>query len=170
MPLYLRHQILNLVQSALLLAGMAAIGWKIVSAIAGPQLTLAIVAGWIGGLLFAPAIPERILLNAHRARHLTGRDFRDGIAILAELARRANFARLPELYYIPSRLPIAFAIGNPNESVVCVSDGLLRLMNQCELAGVLTHEIAHIANRDSGSWDWPARCRGLCRLRRGSVS
>lgn len=148
MPLSSRHPFLNLFQSALLLAGMAVIGWVIVSAIAGPELTFAIVAGSVAGLVFAPGIPKQILLNAYGARRLTGRDFPDGVAILAELARRAGLPRVPELYYVPSRMPNAFAMGRPDESVVCVSDGLLRLMNRRELAGVLAHEVAHIANRD----------------------
>ncbi|GAB4258399.1 MAG: zinc metalloprotease HtpX [Pararhodobacter sp.] len=143
-----RHQILNIVQSVLLLAGMAGLGWVILSTLAGPDLTVAIVAGTIGSLLFAPAIPSRVLLGAYRARRLTGREFPEGVAMLAELARRAGLPRVPELYYVPSQLPNAFAMGRPEESVVCVSDGLLRLLNRRELAGVLAHEVAHIANRD----------------------
>lgn len=148
MPASPRHRFLNLVQSVLLLAGMVVIGWVIVSSIAGPDLTFAIVAGTVLGLMFAPGIPKRILLNAYAARRLTGREFPDGLAILAELAHRAGLPRVPELFYVPSQMPIAFAMGRPDESVVCVSDGLLRLMNRRELAGVLAHEVAHIANRD----------------------
>ncbi|MGB0498435.1 MAG: zinc metalloprotease HtpX [Rubricella sp.] len=143
-----RHRILNVVQSALLLAGMAAIGWVILSTVAGPALALALVAGTVGGLLFAPRIPSRVLLGAYKARRLTGREFPEGVTILAELARRAGLPRVPELYYVPSRMPNAFAMGHPEDSVVCISDGLLRLLNRRELAGVLAHEVAHIAHRD----------------------
>ncbi|MFP4405729.1 zinc metalloprotease HtpX [Rhodosalinus sp.] len=143
-----RHPFLNIAQSVLLLAGMAGIGWVVIGALVGPDLALAIVAGSVGGLLFAPGMPKGMLLRAYGARRLTGREFPDGVAILSDLARRAGLPRVPELYYIPSRIPNAFAMGRPEDSVVCVSDGLLRLMNRRELAGVLAHEVAHIANRD----------------------
>ncbi|WP_038073972.1 zinc metalloprotease HtpX [Thioclava pacifica] len=143
-----RHRFINLAQSVLLLAGMGAIGWVALNAIVGPDLALAIVLGSLGGLLLAPGMSKQILIRAYRARRLTGRDFPEGLAILGELARRAGLPRVPELYYIPSALPNAFAMGNPEDSVVCVSDGLLRLLNRRELAGVLAHEIAHVANRD----------------------
>lgn len=143
-----RHQLLNIAQSVLLLGGMAVLGWLIVSAIAGPVLTLAIVFGTVLGLVLSPGVPKRMLLHAYRARRLGARDFPEGIALLAELSERAGLPRAPELYYVPSRLPNAFAVGKPEESAVCISDGLLRIMTRRELAGVLAHEVTHIANRD----------------------
>ena len=143
-----RHRFINLAQSVLLLAGMGAIGWVALNAIVGPDLALAIVLGSLGGLLLAPGMSKQILIRAYRARRLTGRDFPEGLAILGELARRAGLPRVPELYYIPSELPNAFAIGKPEDSVVCISDGLLRLLDRRELAGVLAHEVAHVAHRD----------------------
>ncbi|WP_273070796.1 hypothetical protein [Thioclava marina] len=119
-----RHRFINLAQSVLLLAGMGAIGWVALNAIVGPDLALAIVLGSLGGLLLAPGMSKQILIRAYRARRLTGRDFPEGLAILGELARRAGLPRVPELYYIPSELPNAFAIGKPEDSVVCISDGL----------------------------------------------
>lgn len=143
-----RHKTLNLIHSALLLAGMAVLAWFILSAIAGPGLTLAIIVGSVLGLLLSPGIPRRFLLNAYGARRLSGRDFPEGVAMLSALAHRAGLPRVPELYYVPSQLPNAFAMGRLDESVICLSDGLLRLMNRRELAGVLAHEVSHIANRD----------------------
>ncbi len=49
---------------------------------------------------------------------------------------------------MPSRLPNAFALGSPEDSAICVTDGLLDLLDGRELAAVLAHEIGHIANRD----------------------
>ena len=54
----------------------------------------------------------------------------------------------PALYRVPSRLPNAFALGSPEDSAICVTDGLLDLLDGRELAAVLAHEIGHIANRD----------------------
>ncbi|EEX10357.1 putative protease HtpX family protein [Ruegeria lacuscaerulensis ITI-1157] len=144
----LRHKIQNVAQSLLLLAGMAALGWVILSTVAGPELTLAVILGTVGGLMVSPGIPRRMLLRSYGARRLTAQDFPEGLHLLEMLARKAGLPRVPELYYIPSQLPNAFAVGSPQDSAVCVSDGLLRVMTRRELAGVLAHEVAHIANRD----------------------
>lgn len=144
----LRHRAINLVQSVLLLAGMAVLAWLIVSAIAGPETTLMIVAGSLLGLALSSSIPKQYLLNAYGARRISGRELPELVSIVAELSRRAGLPRVPELYYVPSQLPNAFAMGSPDDSVICVTDGLLRLMNRRELAGVLAHEVTHIVNRD----------------------
>lgn len=144
----LLHQARNLLQSAMLLGGMALLTWIVVGTVAGPDLTLAIVAGTVFGLLLAPSYPKTVLLSAYRARRLSGRDFPQGVQMLAELSRRAELPRVPALYYVPSELPNAFAMGDSRDSVICVTDGLLRLLDLRELAGVLAHEVAHVANRD----------------------
>jgi len=144
----LRHKIQNVAQSLLLLAGMAALGWVILSTVAGPELTLAVILGTVGGLVVSPGIPRGMLLRAYGARRLTEHDFPEGVHLLEILARKAGLPRVPDLYYVPSQLPNAFAVGSPANSAVCLSDGLLQVMTRRELAGVLAHEVAHIANRD----------------------
>jgi heat shock protein HtpX len=144
----LAHRLNNLAQTVLILGGMAAIAWVVVSMIAGPEATFLVVAAMVAGLGFAPALSRSVLLRAYRARPLGPRDWPDGVEMLAVLAARAGLPRVPELWYVPSQLPNAFAMGRPEESVVCVSDGLLRLLTPREMAGVLAHEVAHIANRD----------------------
>ena len=110
------HRLLNFVQSALLLGLMAAIAWIAVTAIVGPETDLLMALAMVGGLLFAPALPRRLLLSAYQAQWLTGRDAPDLVAALAELARRAGLQRAPALYRVPSRLPNAFALGSPEDS------------------------------------------------------
>lgn len=144
----LRHRTLNFAQSALLIGMMALLSWAIVSTIAGAGFALTVMLGSVIGLFLAPAFPKQMLLKAYNARRLTGQSFPEGIALVSELSRRAGLPRVPVLYYVPSQTPNAFAVGSPDDSAVCVTDGLLRLLNQRELTGVLAHEIAHIANRD----------------------
>jgi heat shock protein HtpX len=143
-----RHRAINLIQTVSLAGGMGLIAWVVLSALTGPGLALAIVAGAIAGLLVAPTLPQRVLLQAYGARPLTARDFPQGVEILTELARRAELPRVPSFYYVPSRLPNAFAIGSAEDSAVCMSDGLLRLLDRREFTGVMAHEVSHIANRD----------------------
>ncbi|MEG3116668.1 zinc metalloprotease HtpX [Salinicola sp. 4072] len=143
-----RHRVYNFLHSALLIGGMGLIVWAVVGMMAGPALTFLIVAGAMLGLVLTPALPRRLLLSSYKARRLSGREFPEGIVMMADLARRAGLPRVPELYYVPSRLPNAFAVGAPEESAVCVTDGLLRLLDRRELQGVLAHEVAHISHRD----------------------
>jgi len=144
----LRHRLNNLAQSALILAGMGLLVWTMVRLLAGPDWALAMLLMALGAMLAAPAVPRRFLLSAYGARRLDAAAFPQGVAVLAALARRAALPRPPELWYVPSRLPNAFAMGRPEDSAICVTDGLLRLLDARELAAVLAHEVAHIAHRD----------------------
>lgn len=91
---------------------------------------------------------DKIVLAMYRARKLTpGEDARLE-RIVHTLAASARIP-VPPLYVIASDAPNAFATGrSPSHAAVAVTEGLLRLMNEEELTGVLAHEIAHVKNRD----------------------
>lgn len=91
---------------------------------------------------------DKIVLRMHRAHPLTQADAPRLYAIVHELATRAAIP-MPRLYRIPSPQPNAFATGrNPEHGVVAVTDGILEILTERELRGVLAHEIGHIKNRD----------------------
>lgn len=69
--------------------------------------------------------------------------------IVDALAERAALTSPPTIYYVPSRKANAFASGRGKNAVLGVTDGLLRLLDTRELAGVLAHEISHIRNGDT---------------------
>ncbi|WP_052341583.1 zinc metalloprotease HtpX [Salinarimonas rosea] len=144
----LRHKLRNLAHAAVLVAAMAAITWAATSALWGSDGGAAALLVLLASLAFAPSVPKRLVLSAHGARLLTSREFPMGVAALRELAVRAELPAVPQLWYVPSRLPNAFALGSPRDSAIVVSEGLLRLLDARELAGVLAHEVSHIANRD----------------------
>ena len=68
--------------------------------------------------------------------------------MIQELAMEANIP-VPKLYYIKNNMPNAFATGrDPEHAVVAVTEGILNLLDERELRGVIAHEISHIKNRD----------------------
>jgi heat shock protein HtpX len=68
--------------------------------------------------------------------------------ITAQLAERANLP-MPRVYVAPTDAPNAFATGrNPKNAAVCATEGLLRVLDRNEVAGVMAHELAHVKHRD----------------------
>ncbi|MBW2622551.1 MAG: zinc metalloprotease HtpX [Deltaproteobacteria bacterium] len=90
----------------------------------------------------------RLVLRMYRAREIHESDDPELFSLVRGLAARANLP-MPKLYVIPQETPNAFATGrNAAHAVIAVTQGLRRMMNRDELAGVLAHEMSHIKNRD----------------------
>jgi len=112
-------------------------------------------SGMFMALIFAGAVnvgsywySHKIVLKMYRAQPLERSQAPGLFDTVARLAGRAGLP-MPQVYLIPENSPNAFATGrNPAHAVVAVTQGLLNLMNQDELEGVLAHELGHIKNRD----------------------
>jgi heat shock protein HtpX len=91
---------------------------------------------------------DRIVLAMYRAKEVDPSQAPELYRMVERLARSAGIPT-PRVYIIPSDSPNAFATGrNPEHAVVAVTHGILKLMNDQELEGVLAHELSHIKNRD----------------------
>lgn len=127
---------------------------------------LTVVIMWVGkiiggtpGMIFALLIAgginffsywysDKMVLKMYRAQPINRQDAPDLYNLVEGLALKADLP-MPTLYIIPQQSPNAFATGrNPENAVVAVTEGLLRVMNRDELAGVIAHELGHIKNRD----------------------
>jgi len=140
---------MNLVRTAMLLAGLTALFMAVGFLIGG-------ASGAIIAFLVAAAMnlasywnADRIVLSLHGAHPVDERNAAELVALVRELAGRANLP-MPQVYVMESTQPNAFATGrNPQHAAVAVSTGLIDVLNRDEIAGVVAHELAHIKNRDT---------------------
>lgn len=97
---------------------------------------------------FAYWFSDKIVLAMYGAKEVTEAEAPKLYSIVRRLTTRAGLP-MPKLYIIPSMTPNAFATGrNPQNAAVAVTEGILRILNDDELEGVLGHELAHVKHRD----------------------
>lgn len=143
-----RHVRLNALHTWILIAGsallMAGIAWTVfgVTGLVWAGITMA-VSLWAAG-----RISPQVVLRLYRARALEPSEAPDLHRVVAMLAARAELPAVPRLYYLPSQLMNAFAVGTPDNAAIAVTDGLVRSLTLRQLAGVLAHEISHVRNGD----------------------
>lgn len=135
---------------------------KVFVLMAGLTALFGAVGGLIGGqagmmmaLVFAAVMnvamywgSSRMVLRMYRARVVTHAEAPELYAMVDRLRQRANLP-MPTVAIAPHAQPNAFATGrNPENAVVCVTEGLMQLLSADEVEGVVAHELAHIKNRD----------------------
>jgi heat shock protein HtpX len=136
----------NVVKTALLLGALSALFLFLGEALGGAQ-------GLVIGFMFAVVsnfvsywFSDRIVLTMYRAKEV-GPDNRL-YRTVSQLASRANLP-MPRVYVIPDPSPNAFATGrNPEHAAVAATEGILQILNDSELEGVIAHELAHVKHRD----------------------
>jgi heat shock protein HtpX len=91
---------------------------------------------------------DKIALAAYRAQPITREELPRVYNIVERLSQKVGLPT-PKVYLIPTDSPNAFATGrNPNHASVAVTQGILNLLNDDELEGVIAHELGHVRNRD----------------------
>jgi heat shock protein HtpX len=143
-----QHRWLNRVQSVTLLISMggflALLGWLLI----GLPGVLILVSVGITGILLNPLTSPRWVMRLYGASRLDEHHAPGLWRVLSVLSQRGGLPIVPALYYVPSRVLNAFAVGAPQQSAIALTDGLIRQLNDRELVGVLAHEISHIVNND----------------------
>jgi heat shock protein HtpX len=102
-----------------------------------------------GGMnFFSYWFSDKIVLSMYGAQPIEEHDDPRFYGIVRQLAIRANLP-MPKVYLIDSETPNAFATGrDPEHAAVAATSGIMRMLNDDELAGVMAHELTHVKNRD----------------------
>jgi len=139
---------MNTVKTVLLMVVLTGLFVLVGDLVAGQQ-------GMIIALILAAAMnfvtywfSDRIVLAMYRARPVDETEAPGVYRVVRRLADRAGLP-MPRVFLIPQHAPNAFATGrNPQHAVVAVTQGLLSVLNEDELEGVIAHELSHVRNRD----------------------
>lgn len=139
---------MNNVKVFALMAGLTALLGAI-GGVVGGQSGLILALLFAGGMnLFMYWNSSRMVLRSYRARIVDRSQAPELYDMVDRLRQRAGLP-MPTVAIAPHEQPNAFATGrNEAHAVVCVTEGLLRLIDRNELEGVIAHELAHIKNRD----------------------
>ncbi len=97
---------------------------------------------------FSYFFSDKIALSVYRAQPVTREQLPRAYDVVERLTSKAGLP-MPKIYVIPTESPNAFATGrNPKHASVAITHGILNLLNDEELEGVLAHELGHVRNRD----------------------
>jgi heat shock protein HtpX len=102
----------------------------------------------VGMNFFSYFYSDKLALSMYRAQPATREQLPRVYSVVEQMTQRIGLP-MPKIYVIPSDSPNAFATGrNPKHASVAVTQGILNLLDDDELAGVLAHELGHVRNRD----------------------
>jgi heat shock protein HtpX len=129
---------------ALLIAGCALLG---VAAAGGGGAVVALVLAAVL-VVAVVACCDRLALSAMLARPVSEVEHPELYRLVRELSKDGRLP-VPRLYLSPAEQPNSFAVGRgPRSAAICCTEGLLRVLDEAELRGVLGHEIAHVSGHD----------------------
>jgi len=139
----------NLLRTGVLVAALTALFMAVGYFIGGQSGMLVALVIALGMNLFAYWNSDKMVLAMQNAQEVDPRSAPDLYRLVERLAANAGLPT-PRIYIIETEQPNAFATGrDPQNAAVAVSSGLLRMLNSDELAGVISHELTHIRNRDT---------------------
>ncbi len=142
------HKTRNMLHTIAFVLAMSALMTICASLLFGEDVWLWVLAGSALAFIFLPEVSPRWVLKMYQAKSLHPSQAPQLYRMIKILSDRAQLDKMPALYWVPSQTLNAFAVGTKANASIAITDGLLRRLKQDEIAGVLAHEISHIANND----------------------
>lgn len=138
----------NWVKTAMMMAAITALFIVIGGMIGGARgMTIALVIA-IGMNFFSYWFSDKLVLRMYNAQEVDESSAPQFYRMIRDLAARAHLP-MPRVYLIDEAAPNAFATGrNPEHAAVAATTGMLRLLDEREIRGVMAHELAHVKHRD----------------------
>jgi heat shock protein HtpX len=140
--------VFNLLKTAVLMAAITALFMAIGAVIGGRQGMILALGVAVAMNFFSYWFSDKLVLKMYNAKEVDETSAPQFHRMVAELAQRADLP-MPRVYLIQEDAPNAFATGrNPQNAAVAATTGILRLLSDRELRGVMAHELAHVKHRD----------------------
>ena len=138
----------NWIKTSMLMAGIVALFGAVGAMLGGQQgMILALLFGGATNL-WAYWFSDKMVLKMYKAREADETSSPYLYNMVRELAQRADLP-MPRVYIIDEQQPNAFATGrNPENAAVAATTGIMQLLSERELRGVMAHELAHVKHRD----------------------
>lgn len=138
----------NMMKTAILMAAITGLFMAIGSLLGGQQgMVLALIVA-LGMNFFSYWFSDKLVLKMYNAQEVDETTAPQFYGMVRELAGKAGLP-MPRVYLIHEDAPNAFATGrNPHHAAVAATTGLMRILNERELRGVMAHELAHVKHRD----------------------
>jgi heat shock protein HtpX len=138
----------NLLKTAILMAAITALFMAVGAFIGGQQGMMFALVVAIGLNFFSYWFSDKLVLKMYNAREVDATSAPQFYSMVRELATKAGLP-MPRVYVIDEPAPNAFATGrNPEHAAVAATTGIMRVLSDRELRGVMAHELAHVAHRD----------------------
>ena len=138
----------NLMKTAILMAAITALFMALGSVLGGQQGMMIALLVALGMNFFSYWFSDKMVLKMYNAQEVDENSAPQFYRMVRELAQRAQLP-MPRVYLINEDAPNAFATGrNPQHAAVAATTGILQVLSERELRGVMAHELAHVKHRD----------------------
>ena len=138
----------NLMKTAILMAAITALFMAVGSLLGGRQGMMLALLFALGMNFFSYWFSDKMVLKMYNAQEVDESSAPQFYRMVRELAANAQLP-MPKVYLIQEDAPNAFATGrNPEHAAVAATTGILRVLSERELRGVMAHELAHVKHRD----------------------
>ena len=138
----------NMLKTAVLMAAITALFMAIGSMLGGRQGMMLALIFALGMNFFSYWFSDRLVLKMYNAQEVNETSAPQFYGMVRDLAQRAQLP-MPKVYLIEEDAPNAFATGrNPEHAAVAATTGILRVLSERELRGVMAHELTHVRHRD----------------------